>query len=152
MIKEETIEFLKNVAPFNLLPEGELVDIVEDISLEYFPKGNHILTQGGRPSEHLYIIKKGGVRVYMTSETNEEINVDYRGEGEHFGLLSLLSGDRSRYNIIAYEDTISFLIPKVKLMTVLQKNPSVNEYFVKSFFINFIDKTREETTKKYSGE
>jgi CBS domain-containing protein len=151
MIKAETIDFLKNVDPFNLLPEEELEGIVEDVSLEYFPKGVHILTQDGSPSEYLYIIKRGGVRVYMTSETDDEINIDYRGEGEHFGLLSLVSGDRSRYNIIAYEDTISFLIPKEKLLNILQRNPSVNEYFLKSFFINFIDKTREETQKRYSG-
>jgi CBS domain-containing protein len=151
MIRAETIDFLKDVDPFNLLPQKELEEIVEDVSLEYFPKGVHILTQGGSPSEYLYIIKKGGVRVYMTSETDEEINIDYRGEGEHFGLLSLVSGDRSRYNIIAYEDTISFLIPKGRLLDILQRNPSVNEYFLKSFFINFIDKTRDETQKKYSG-
>jgi len=151
MLKNETIDFLKNVAPFNLLPEEELEGIVEDVSLEYFPKGVHILTQGGSPSEFLYIIKRGGVRVYMSSETDEEINIDYRSEGEHFGLLSLVSGDRSRYSIMAFEDTISFLVPKDKLLAVLQKNPSVNEYFLKSFFINFIDKTRDETQKKYSG-
>jgi CBS domain-containing protein len=151
MLKNETIDFLKNVPPFNLLPEQELEGIVEDVSLEYFPKGVHILTQGGSPSEFLYIIKRGGVRVYMTSETDEEINIDYRSEGEHFGLLSLVSGDLSRYSIMAFEDTISFLVPKEKLLAVLQRNPSVNEYFLKSFFINFIDKTREETQKKYSG-
>jgi CBS domain-containing protein len=151
MLMDETIDFLKNVPPFDLLPQGELETIVEDISLEYFPRGVHILTQSGAPSEYLYIIKKGGVRVYMTSETDEEINIDYRSEGEHFGLLSLVSGDRSRYNVISYEDTISFLIPKVKLLAVLQRNPSVNDYFLKTFFISFIDKTREETRKKYSG-
>jgi CBS domain-containing protein len=151
MLKDETIDFLKNVTPFDLLPQGELEAIVEKISLEYFPKGVHILTQGGAPSDFLYIIKKGGVRVYMTSETDEEINIDYRSEGEHFGLLSLVSGDRSRYNIVAYDDTIGFLIPKEYLLAVLQRNPSVNEYFLKSFFINFIDKTRDETCKKYSG-
>jgi CBS domain-containing protein len=151
MLKNETIDFLKNVPPFNLLPEEELEGIVEDVSLEYFPKGVNILTQGGAPSEFLYIIKRGGVRVYMTSETDEEINIDYRSEGEHFGLLSLVSGDLSRYNIMAFEDTISFLIPKEKLLAVLQRNQSVNEYFLKSFFISFIDKTREETQRKYSG-
>ncbi len=151
MLEKETIDFLKNVPPFNLLPQADLEGIVEEISLDYFPKGVHILTQGGPPSDFLYIIKKGGVRIYMSSETDEEINVDYRGEGEHFGLLSLVSGDQSRYNIIAYEDTISYLIPKERLLPVLQRNPSVNEFFLKSFFINFIDKTREETVKKYSG-
>ena len=83
--------------------------------------------------------------------TNEEVLVDLRGEGEHFGMLSLLSGDHSRNNVVTIEDTICYQVPKKNVMAVLNNNPAVNEYFIKSFFINLLDKTYEETRKSYTG-
>ena len=68
-----------------------------------------------------------------------------------FGLLSLVGGDRSRANVVAIEDTIAFMIPREKMLVVLQENPAVNEYFLKSFVINFIDKSHDETRQRTVG-
>ncbi len=151
MLRDEIIEFFENIVPFNQLSKEILEDMVDDITMEYYPKGEHILTQGGPPSEFLGIIKKGGVKVFMTSGEDDETVIDYRGEGEHFGLLSLVSGDRSRTNIDAIEDTICYRVSRDKILTILRENPSANEHFLKSFFVNLIDKTYEETRKRYSG-
>lgn len=152
MLKEETIGFLRSVPPLSFLTAEDLEAITEDIGLEYYPKGVKVLSQDGPPSEHLRIIKKGGVKVFMNSDEGNEIVIDYRSEGEHFGLLSVVSGDRSRANVVAVEDTICYQIPKDKVLDIIQRNPSVNEFFLKSFFINFIDKTYQETRKRcYSG-
>ncbi len=109
-----------------------------------------ILSQNGPPAGHLRLIKKGGVKVYMISEKGEEITIDYRSEGEQFGIVSMISGDRSRANIVAVEDTICYLVPRQRIMSILEKNPQVNEYFVKSFFLNLIDRTYEETRKRFT--
>ena len=151
MLKDEIIEFFENIVPFNQLSREILEDMVDDITMEYYPKGEHLLTQGGPPSEFLGVIKKGGVKVFMISGEEDETVIDYRGEGEHFGLLSLVSGDRSRTNVDAIEDTICYRVSRDKILTILRENPSANEYFFKSFFVNLIDKTYEETRKRYSG-
>ena len=151
MLKDEIIAFFENIVPFNQLSKEILVDMVDDITMEYYPKGEHILTQGGPPSEFLGVIKKGGVKVFMASGDGDETVIDYRGEGEHFGLLSVVSGDLSRTNIDAIEDTICYRVSREKILSILKNNPSANEYFLKSFFINLIDKTYEETRKRYSG-
>ena len=151
MLKDEIIDFFKNVMPFNQLSRETLGDMVDDISMDYYPKGEQILQQDGPPSEFLGVIKKGGVKVYQTTENDEEVVVDLRGEGEHFGMLSLLSGDRSRNNVVTIEDTICYKVPKETVLAILQNNPEVNEYFLKSFFVNLLDKTYEETRKAYTG-
>jgi len=151
MLKEEIIEFFEDIVPFNQLSKEVLEEMVDDITMEYYPKGEQILTQGGPPSEFLGVIKKGGVKVYMSAGEEDETVIDYRGEGEHFGLLSLVSGDRSRTNVDAIEDTICYLVARDKILSILKDNPSANEYFLKSFFVNMIDKTYEETRKRYSG-
>jgi CBS domain-containing protein len=151
MLKDEIIEFFDNIVPFNQLSKEVLAEMVDDITMEYYPKGKHILTQGGPPSEFLGVIKKGGVKVFMATGEEDEIVIDYRGEGEHFGLLSVVSGDRSRTNVDAIEDTICYRVSRDKILSILKNNPAANEYFLKSFFVNMIDKTYEETRKRYSG-
>jgi CBS domain-containing protein len=151
MQKEETIDFLVSIAPFDKLSRPELESLAEDVVLEYYPKGIKILTQNGPPSEHLRLIKKGGVKVFLTSKNEGEIVIDFRSEGEQFGLVSVISGDRSRANVVAVEDTICYLIPRAKIVSLFQGNPVVNEYFMKSFFINFIDKTYDESSRRYAG-
>jgi CBS domain-containing protein len=151
MVKEETIDFLIKVPPLNMLTREELGAVVEDVSLEYYPKGARILAQNGPPSDYLRIIKKGGVRVYMESPEAEDVVIDYRSEGEHFGLLSLISGDRSRANVMAVEDTICYLVPRENVLSLIQKHPEMNEYFLKSFFFNFIDKAYDDTRKRHES-
>jgi CBS domain-containing protein len=151
MLKDEIIDFFQNVLPFDRLPRESLEEMVEDIAMEYYPKGEEILKQGGKPSEFLGVIKKGGVKVCHTADNGEEVIVDLRSEGEHFGMLSIISGDRARNNVIAIEDTICYLLPRKTILSILQKNPALNEYFIRSFFVGLIDKTYEETRKRYTG-
>ena len=151
MLKDEIIDFFQNVMPFDRLSRDALWDMVRDIAMEYYPKGEQILKQGGPPSEFLGVIKKGGVKIYQISDKDEEVILDLRSEGEHFGMLSLISGDHSRNNVVTIEDTICYQVPKNTVLAMLQNNPAVNEYFLKSFFVNLIDKTYEETRKRYTG-
>jgi CBS domain-containing protein len=100
LIKEEVVGFLRKVPPFQFLDEKELDGLTASITVEYYPKGTRILTQDGSPSHYLNVIKKGGVKVYHTSEEDEEIGIDYRGEGDSFGFLSLIgegTHEHSRY-------------------------------------------------------
>jgi CBS domain-containing protein len=151
MLKDEIIDFFEKVMPFNRLSRETLGEMVDDISMEYYPKGEQILQQDGPPSEFLGVIKKGGVKVYQVTSNDEEVVIDLRGEAEHFGILSLLSGDRARNNVISIEDTICYQVPKKTVLAILQNNPEVSEYFLKSFFVNLLDKTYEETRKAYTG-
>ncbi len=150
MLNDEVKSFFKKYPPFTFLDEPDLELLFEDVSLEYYPQGYMILTQNGPPTEYLHIVKKGAVKVYIQSDEGEEILIDYRSEGELFGFISLISSDRSRANVLAVEDTICYLVPKQRVISIIETNPSLNEYFLKSFFINFIDKTYEETRKRFS--
>ena len=71
------------------------------LSLEFYPKGFAILTQGGPASDSLQIVRTGGAKVSMRSSDSEEIVIDYRSEGDAIGFLSLYSGDRSRTDVTA---------------------------------------------------
>jgi CBS domain-containing protein len=147
MITEDSINFLKNTPPFQFLDETVLKEIADNLSFEFFPKNSMILSQGGPPSESLRVIKKGGVKVFLSND-NDEIVIDYKSEGDSFGYISLLSGDKSRANVLAIEDTLCYLLPKEIIHLVISKEPSFGEYFMKSFFRQYLDKTYKEMRNK----
>lgn len=151
MLKDEIVKFLRETPPFHFLSEMELDLVAQDIAIEFYPRGAKILRQGGPPSEFLRIIKKGGVKVFVSGEKGEEFDIDFRGPGEQFGFLSVIGADHSRASVMAVEDTICYLISRDKVFEVLQKNTAVNEYFLRSFFLNFIDKTYAETRRNFTG-
>lgn len=153
-MEKEIIEFLKGIPPFQFLDARTLNEVASNISFELYPKGTMILRQDGPASEYLRIIKKGGVKVFLSTAEGEEVTIDYRGEGESFGLLSLVGGDKSRANVIATEDTICYLVKKDVILKLLDTNADFTEYFLKSFFNKFIDKVYGEMRNKsllYSG-
>ncbi len=148
MVLEDVIDFLKKTPPFQFLDEEILKKLATGMSMEFYPKGTMILRQDGPPSEYLRIIKKGGVKVYVKSSDSEEIVIDYRSEGDSFGFLSLVSADKSRTNVVAIEDTIAYLINRESVIKLLDSNPSFTEFFLKSFFNKYIDRTYKEMHNK----
>jgi CBS domain-containing protein len=148
MIIEDVITFLKNVPPFQFLDETVLRVVATNLSMEFFPKNTVILSQDGPPSDSLRIIKKGGVKVFVRSDNGEEMLIDYRGEGDTFGFLSLIGKDKQRSTVVALDDTICYLLSKEKVISLLDTNPIFTEYFLKSHFSKYIHKTYSEMRNK----
>jgi CBS domain-containing protein len=144
MIVEDIIDFLKKVPPFQFLDNFTLRDIATSLSMEFYPKGAVILQQGGQPSDTLRIIKKGAVKVFIKTGNEEEMLIDYRSEGDAFGLLSMVGGDKSRANVVAEEDTICYLLDRENVNKLIKSNPAFTEFFLKSFFDKYIDKSLKE--------
>ncbi len=148
MILEDVVAFLKRVPPFQFLDDADVQAVARNLSLEFYPKDRVVLRQDGPPSDALRIIKKGGVKVSMVSEDGAEVVIDYRGEGDTFGFLSLVGKDRVRSNITAVEDTICYLLGQEMLLKLLDSHLSFTEYFLKSRITKYIDRTYREMQDK----
>ncbi|HAR45113.1 MAG: hypothetical protein A2X56_02920 [Nitrospirae bacterium GWC2_57_13] len=148
MILEEVVQFLQEVPPFQFLDDETLRGVASSVFIEFFPKGAVILSQEGPASDFLRIVKKGGVKVYVRSGDDEEVIIDYRSEGDAFGFLSLVSGDKSRANVTAVEDTICYSIDKKTITSLLDSKPAFTEFFLKSFLSKYIDRTFTEMHSK----
>ncbi len=140
MLAHEAITFLQSIPPFQLLDSASLARLSESIALEYYPKGFPILIQGGPPSDSLQVVCTGSAKVSMRSGESEEIVIDYRTEGDAIGFLSLYSGDRSRTDVTAVQDTTCLLLPRATFLEVLETNPDVREYFHRTFLAKYMDK------------
>ena len=148
MIIEDVLNFLEKIPPFQFLDETSLKEVVKGLSMEFYPRNTVILKQDGPPSDSLRIIKKGGVRISVKSETNEDVVIDFRGEGDTFGIVSLMSKDRQKTTIVAIDDTICYLLNKEHLYRLIEGNPTFTEYLLQSHFTKYIDKTYREMHNK----
>jgi CBS domain-containing protein len=151
VLQQDTIAFLSAIPPLDLLPATALEALIRQAGLEYFRRGAKILVQGGDAAEHLFVIKRGTVSLFLTADDGSEVVVDYRGAGEYFGLLSLISDEAPRSNVRAEEDTIGLLLPKRDLQEVLRAHPRVSDRFLKSYFLHFVDRTYDESRRRLSG-
>ncbi len=140
MLTREPVAFLQGIPPFQLLDQPTLESFANSISLEFYPKGFPILTQGGPASDSLQVVRTGGAKVSMRSSDSEEIVIDYRSEGDAIGFLSLYSGDRSRTDVTAVEDTTCYLMPREPFLALLEAHPEVREYFHRTFLAKYMDK------------
>jgi CBS domain-containing protein len=153
MLIEEVIEFLGKIPPFQFLDDDTLKALTGGVNMEFYPKGTVIQYQGGPAPENLYIIKKGEVKVSIKNE-NDEVFVDYRGEGDLIGYLLIFGGGKARATVVAVNDTICYLIKREPIQNLLFTNPAVREFFHKSFLSKYLDKTFKEIRNKnlvYSG-
>lgn len=140
----EAADFLRRTPPFSFLEEPRLGDLAAKLVPAYYPNGTLILEQGGPPSPHLLVIKKGSVKVSVRSPENGEVLVDHRGEGDAIGFLSLYTGDRSRTNVVATSDTICYLVLGEDFRGLLDANPLVRGFFHRTLLGKYLDRTLEE--------
>ncbi len=148
MIITDITEFLKKVPPFQFLSEAELKGMAEIMSLDFYPRDTVILRQGDEASDALRIIKKGGVKVSLRNESGEEMMIDHRGEGDTFGLMSLIGHEKQKTTVTALEDTICYLLARAKILKLIEENPTFTEYFLQSHFSKYIDKVYREMHNK----
>jgi CBS domain-containing protein len=153
MIQEEVINFLKKNPPFQFLDDAALKSVASSLSMEFYPKDTVILRQGDPPNDAVRVIKKGSVKVLMKAEDGLDTVVDYRGEGDSFGFVSLMAQDRQKTTVTAGEDTICYLLGKDRVMKLIESTPAFAEYFM-SHLTRFVDRTFKEMQGRsliYSG-
>ena len=85
------------IAGSPLPPNATLLDVIRGLSgstTEIVERGKTIFFPGD-PAEKVYLLKRGAVRLSRVYESGEEITVALLRENSLFGVLSLLTGQRS---------------------------------------------------------
>jgi CBS domain-containing protein len=148
MIIDDVLNFLKKVPPFQFLDDASLQEVVNNLSMDFYPKGTVILKQDGPASDSLRIIKKGGVKLMVRSDAGEDVTIDFRGEGDNFGLISLMGKEKQKTTIVAVEDTICYLLNRDTVYRLIDTNPAFTEHVLQYHFTKYIDKTYREMHNK----
>ncbi len=97
--------FLASHPPFDELAPEQLDRVLEVLEIEHFPPGAMILQEAGEPARYLYVIRKGAVEIL-----DDGLVIDELGEGEVFGMWSLLGHVAPSATVRAKEDTLCYLV------------------------------------------
>ncbi len=104
------------------LPPGAVHELDEIKRLQYYPDRSVIFHQG-EPTQGVFIIRRGTVKLSMTSSKGRAVILRVAGEGEILGLSSVLSGDAYLATAEALEDTDVAFVEREQFLQMLLHNP-----------------------------
>ena len=120
-------KFLEETPPFDLLEPALRRRAAGAIEAFYRRKGT-VLLEIGAPNDTLYIIRRGAVEAH-----DREGNLVHRyGEGESFGLQSLLTGKPVRFRVTLIEDGLIWTMPRVQFDALRTAEPEFDMYYLRS--------------------
>ncbi|NCC26404.1 MAG: cyclic nucleotide-binding/CBS domain-containing protein, partial [Deltaproteobacteria bacterium] len=100
------------------------------------------------PVEHLHLVQKGGVKLYLRDKEGLENLVDYRGEGASVGQLALVKGSKANLNVETVEDTFFFLVPGHLFLELLNTRPRFAQYYLKNFSESYLSQAFSEIRQR----
>ena len=98
--------------------EGASTDLIDRSKTIFFP---------GDPAERVYLISRGAVRLSRVYESGEEITVALLRENSLFGVLSLLTGNRSDrfYHAVAFTRVEMITAPANSVRKAIEADTTV---------------------------
>lgn len=148
---EVVLEFLVNTLPFSELEDEVLADLSRQITIDFYPKGTRIFVQDETRVDHLYLVQKGGVRLYIRDEKGDETLIDYRGEGSSLGAPAIFRDSAANLDAETVEDTFFFLLPKQDFQGLIKQYPSIAHYYLKTFSDSYLSKAFAELRHRSEG-
>jgi uncharacterized membrane protein len=112
----------EDISIFSLLDADERAVLAEQVELRHFTPRQRIY-RSGDPGGKAYVKLGGRVQVVVIDEDNQEVVVDEPGNGEMFGLASMLSDSPHRTTAVALESTSAIEIERTDLAALVQRKP-----------------------------
>jgi global nitrogen regulator NtcA len=113
--------------------ERSLIDVFRQMNggmyppvVETFERGKTIFFPGD-PAERFYLLVRGAVKLSRVYEAGEEITVALLRENSIFGVLSLITGDRSDrfYHSVAFTPVELLSVPIEQVEKALKEDPEL---------------------------
>src|SRR5512145_1765570 len=106
MAATDPTAYLRATAPFSALPAPLLAEASAGLDVAFHPAGTWLVRAGGTPLEHLYVVRKGAVRLERDGRTLQLLE-----EGEVFGYTSLLTHAAS-LDVFAEGELLTYRFPE----------------------------------------
>ncbi len=149
----EFMPFIKRTLPFSELPEQALAGLAKHCAIDFAPKGTRVFIQNETVVDSIYLIQRGGVRLYLSQSQGPHSEgdklVDYRGEGGTFGALAIIRGSTANLNVDTIEDSFFFRIPKDVFESLVESYPSISQYYLKAFSESYVSKAFAELRQQH---
>jgi len=127
----DVIRFLREkVRLFEGFADDKLDSIVAGSMVRSF-EGKEAIRQSGDPGQHFGVLLSGRAEVSVAGPLGDRIVINELNDGDVFGEMSLLTGDRSLTDIIASNRCFVLLIPQTVFNRDIVTNPKAVMYLSK---------------------
>lgn len=134
LIEESVVvcQFLSKCDVFKNFSPEMLSTVAEKMTKEFHSAGAVIFSQGDE-GDKFYLIRKGSVDVFIAEGGSERL-VRTMGEGEFFGEIALLTGEKRSATIKAREDVELYALGKTDFDAAVAVSPTFGEQLRKVYF------------------
>lgn len=84
-----------------------------------------VLFSEGDPSEHLYVVGSGRLKVLVSSSRGEELVLTVLGPGDALGELSAVDGANRSASAVALDEVALWCLPAIAVQDLLARSPAV---------------------------
>ncbi len=120
----ETLEPLRAIPLFSGLRDDDLGRIADLLIERRFPKHKTIVEEG-LPGDYMYVIREGRVQVSKLSDDGREKILEFLGEGDFFGEMSLLDDAPRSASVRALSDTRILALSRADFLSVMRRSADV---------------------------
>ena len=118
----DPLVYVRSIQPFHALPQALFEEVAGTLEIAFFPAGARLVEAGGQPLAHLYVIRKGAVRLERAGRTLQILE-----EGEVFGYTSLLS-QTATLDVVAETDLLTYRLPGEVFTRLLADAPFASHF------------------------
>lgn len=117
-------EILRSASPFSSLPGEDRRRLATVAEVRSFAAGESIFREAD-PSEFLYTIVSGRVKVFRTTRSGKDIILGIFGSGDPVGSVAVFKERPYPASAAAIEETVCVRTPRAALYKLLEEHPSV---------------------------
>lgn len=112
---------LAQVRLFVGLDEAALAGIARHAHVRTLARGQVLFTEG-EPSEHVFVVRSGRLRVFVTSRRGDQLVLSVLGPGDSFGELSVLDRQPRSASVDALDTAQILALAAADVRTLLTEN------------------------------
>jgi len=113
---------LHELALFQIVPEEAIDKMVQRAEIKHLDSGTRLFSLGD-PSDALYVIKQGHVKIVLDEPDGSERILNQIGPGIGIGQITVISGDPRTAGMVTLEPTDIYLLHREDILAVLQGLP-----------------------------
>ena len=118
----DAIAYVRATPPFHALPEALFEEAMGALEIAFYPAGTWLVRAGGKPLEHLSIIRRGVVRLEREGQSIQVLE-----EGETFGYTSLITREAT-LDAVVEDDLLAYELPDAEFQR-LRADPAFAGHF-----------------------
>lgn len=123
-LRSEILDALKRIPVLAALPPGDIELLASRVVLETYGNGEAIVHQG-EEGDSMFIIHRGCFDIFLEEDSRKHVAT--LKDGDFFGEMSLLTGERRTATVVAKGDAEVFVIDKRSFSDILKAHPTFSE-------------------------